>query len=218
MPGLEFQVIGISQNAGSLTAALRSAGTRDDLALLQTWLAGNDYVKLSDGNDDIDSGTGDDFISDAGGRNDLSGGDGNDVISGQAGRDTMSGDAGNDVLISMGGADALSGGLGEDLIWAGAGSDRISGGAGRDSFFFGRGDGKAVITDFAVGEDQIIFMGPARSRGEVVLTQGEAGTTVSFSNVTVLLRGVVLTELEVGVSGTAQLQGALQDYFATWDF
>ena len=105
-----------------------------------------------------------DLILAGGGHDTASGGAGDDIIFGRAGDDTLYGDAGADTLLGGAGNDTLSGGDGQDFLNGGAGDDSLAGGfgddilvggAGADSFIFH--GGSDTITDFATGEDQIIF-------------------------------------------------------------
>jgi hypothetical protein len=86
---------------------------------------------------------------------------GNNIIFGFAGDDTIFGGAGADIINGGSGDDSLVGGSGADTIVGGLGADVLTGGSGADVFVFAIGDSPAnaptidVITDFAVGVDQI---------------------------------------------------------------
>jgi serralysin len=71
-----------------------------------------------------------------------------DWLSGNEAANSLNGNAGNDELLGQGGADTLAGG---------SGIDHLTGGSGADVFRFDAvGSGHAdIITDFAVGVDQI---------------------------------------------------------------
>ena len=105
-----------------------------------------------------------DLILAGGGHDTASGGAGDDIIFGRAGDDTLYGDAGADTLFGGAGNDTLSGGDDQDFLNGGAGDDSLAGGFGDDILVGGTGadsfifhGGSDTITDFATGEDQIIF-------------------------------------------------------------
>jgi len=80
-----------------------------------------------------------------------------DWLSGNEAANSLIGNAGNDELLGQGGADTLTGGSGHDTLAGGTGVDHLTGGTGADVFRFDvAGSSHAdVITDFAVGVDQI---------------------------------------------------------------
>ncbi|MEM6743818.1 MAG: hypothetical protein AAF676_08795, partial [Pseudomonadota bacterium] len=89
------------------------------------------------------------------GRDRFSGDGGRDRYDGKGGNDVISGKGGRDVLNGGNGKDRIDGGRGNDVIDGDRGNDRLKGGAGRDDFRFARGDGKDVITDFRLNQDDI---------------------------------------------------------------
>ena len=91
----------------------------------------------SDGNDNIDGGSGDDTIR---------GWDGNDILNGGAGNDTLHGEDGDDSIYGF---------IGNDTIRGGDGDDNLYGGSGYDMFVFGGRDGNDTIGDFMKNEDLI---------------------------------------------------------------
>jgi Ca2+-binding RTX toxin-like protein len=80
-----------------------------------------------------------------------------DTLIGNEAANTFIGNAGNDELQGQAGADALMGGSGHDTLAGGTGVDQLTGGTGSDVFRFdAAGAAHAdIITDFAVGVDQI---------------------------------------------------------------
>jgi Ca2+-binding RTX toxin-like protein len=79
------------------------------------------------------------------------------VVYGFAGDDILVGQASDDMLLGGSGNDQLSGDGGADELVGDGGRDRLSGGAGRDRFVFDFGRSVDWITDFVVGEDQIVL-------------------------------------------------------------
>ena len=86
------------------------------------------------------------------GNDNMQGGEGEDLLEGGDGNDRAFGGKGNDTILGGAGADVLSGDLGNDLL---------TGGEGADSFAFRRpNEGVDTITDFASGEDKLVFFAP----------------------------------------------------------
>ncbi len=81
---------------------------------------------------------------------------GDDNIQGLSGDDILRGEAGNDTLLGGAGDDTLVGGLGDDFLNGGTGNNRYTGGAGSDNFILSE-QNTALITDFTLGEDQLIL-------------------------------------------------------------
>ena len=90
----------------------------------------------------------------------LYGGQADDLIYGNRGADVVYGNRANDTLFGGRGDDALSGGLGDDWLFGNRGDDTLAGGAGADRFHFAvASGGHDVVTDFAVGVDQLVVSG-----------------------------------------------------------
>jgi Ca2+-binding RTX toxin-like protein len=147
---------------GSFADLIRGDAGRDDLS----GAGGDDrfYAVDSDGNDDIDGGTGIDLydasavtgavtvnlttgLARSGGATDdltgierVWGGAGNDSLTGDQLANTLSGHDGNDTLIGNAGADRLIGGIGNDNLSGGDGNDRLVGSEGRDMLNGGAGN------------------------------------------------------------------------------
>jgi VCBS repeat-containing protein len=135
----------------------------------------------------------DDTINGGSGNDRLEGRDGADTLNGQSGSDTLIGGNGRDRLFGESGTDTLEGGAGDDFLDGGTGNDRMTGGSGRDDFFFKTGNGRDTITDFMVGEDQLVLEGlTIRSRAsrdvngdgvqDLVLTFSAGGGDVTLLN------------------------------------
>lgn len=88
---------------------------------------------------------------------DIEGRGGNDVIYGLGGNDDLEGDAGNDKLYGGAGNDDLDGGSGNDILDGGSGRNDLEGGLGNDTFIFKKGI--TDIDDFGVGND-VVHIGP----------------------------------------------------------
>lgn len=71
--------------------------------------------------------------------------------------DIIHGLEGNDILFGRAGDDVLIGGAGNDTLNGGAGNDTLTGGAGTDRFVITSDHGTDTITDFTLGEDQIVL-------------------------------------------------------------
>ncbi|WP_293079825.1 S8 family serine peptidase [Okeania sp. SIO3B5] len=121
----------------------------------------------------LNGGTGNDTIVGLNGADTLAGNDGDDEIIGSRGDDFLYGQDGDDVLEGRLGIDRLFGGDGDDemnggqdrdRLNGGSGDDTLSGGASIDRFIFATNQefdaddiGVDEITDFVVGQDQIIL-------------------------------------------------------------
>jgi subtilase family serine protease len=79
-------------------------------------------------------------------------------LTGTDGADTIRGAAGNDDLKGGAGRDTILGGYGDDILVGGLDADTLTGGAGRDKFVYTSiREGRDTITDFTVGEDQVVL-------------------------------------------------------------
>ncbi len=125
---------------------------------------GFDTINGGEGSDLVFGGDGFDFLKGAAGDDDLqgningdtvAGGQGNDIVRGGRGLDNLRGSRGDDTVVGGRGADTLNGGTGDDVL---------TGREGADAFYFdqqasGFFSGIDVITDFALGEDQVLVAG-----------------------------------------------------------
>ena len=116
---------------------------------------GNDQINGEGGNDRLYGDEGDDTVNGGDDRDFLSGSVGNDSLDGGSGNDSIYGDQGNDTLLGSEGSDLLLGLDGDDLLDGGLGSDRAFGGSGEDTFVLRSGDGRDILYDFNLGEDEI---------------------------------------------------------------
>jgi VCBS repeat-containing protein len=164
--------------------------------------AGNDRLLGDEGNDTLCGGEGDDTLrgdqmddgnSPAVGSNGqqdmLSGGQGNDLLYGDEGQDTLCGGQGNDTLhggkdndVVKGclGDDLLLGELGDDTLMGGEGNDTLTGGEGIDTFVINPNHGNNLITDFQLGQDQLMLADI--NFNQLQITQDGNSTLISFNN------------------------------------
>lgn len=118
---------------------------------------GHDYLDGGDGHDRLKGGEKNDFIVGGAGRDRAVGDAGDDQLRGGDGRDRLFGGDGDDWLEGGAGDDRLDGGRGNDLFSAGLGTDRMTGGAGADDFGFWAPFDIAIIEDFEVGTERLMF-------------------------------------------------------------
>jgi Ca2+-binding RTX toxin-like protein len=102
-----IEISGISIPLYSILLAATTTSNADDLAIIQTALAGNDNIVGSDYGDNLAGFDGNDYVLGNGGNDTLKGGDGNDQLSGGAGNDILIGGSGADVMFSGDGNDHL---------------------------------------------------------------------------------------------------------------
>jgi len=172
---------------------LRGLLTPDELMNLNS-------IEGTENNDNLIGTPGGDRIQGRQGDDVLTGGDGNDLISG-GGRphrfrgffgdtdpnfvdptdnDFLSGDNGNDTLIGGFGNDTFTGGLGEDtfIIKSGCGGDNST-------------PGQHVITDFQLGQDELLVPSRVAIEANLPISGGAVGTDPNmFGLVSVELGGV----------------------------
>ncbi|WP_238364499.1 calcium-binding protein [Mesobacterium pallidum] len=157
---------------------------------------GDDTIHGGAGGDDLRGQDGADVLTGANGYDTLYGGAQGDTLDGGAGNDVIAGGLGMDLAI-MGtgndtwwddnqttfGDDRVYAGGGWDTINAVGGDDTMTGGAGSDSFVFAATIGDMVITDYAVGEDDLtfaaaLFGGSLTQAGLDALSDTTSGTLV----------------------------------------
>ncbi|MBL6082777.1 family 16 glycosylhydrolase, partial [Belnapia sp. T18] len=103
------------------------------------------------------------------------------------------------IIKGTSGKDVLKGTSGSDVITGGRGGDTLTGNAGADRFSFLSGDGQDVITDFKLGEDQLVFQGTYRPWALHKTINGVEGTLVRYSmntTDTVFLAGIKDAKIE----------------------
>ena len=100
----------------------------------------------------------------------------------------MIGGQGNDVIQGGDGADYLSGDLGDDVL---------TGGAGADIFNFRGGQGRDIVTDFALGDRIWLSTGDATNFQALAskISMVGADTVISLSGQTIVLMGVSSSSL-----------------------
>ncbi|WP_321448949.1 calcium-binding protein [uncultured Cohaesibacter sp.] len=134
--------------------AAETASAKDDFALWQRILSGNDTIAAGsyhtpisdaesikwDSGSTIYSYAGNDVITTYNGVDKLYGGLGNDIIKAGNNGDLLFGGAGLDRLLGQAGDDKLFGGLGADVLNGGAGNDRLFGNQHGDTLIGGLGN------------------------------------------------------------------------------
>ena len=151
----------------------------------------------------IEGTAGDDRLVGGGAGEAINGGAGSDELIGLGGDDRLSGGRGDDRLSGRRGDDGLFGGSGRDRLSGGVGDDRLEGGGGSDAFIFRRGGGSDRILDFAVGEDEVVFMNGLFADADALL----AASAQSGDAVLIALGGGGAVSIE-GLSIDAMPQGA----------
>lgn len=156
---------------------------------LDTLYGENDNDLLSGGAqyDLIFGGAGKDTLLGGNGNDDLNGDDGIDLLRGGNGRDALFGGTGNDLLFGDAGTDMLYGGDGNDKLDGGAGNDELHGGAGADQFIFRAGQGRDIVLDFRVADndrlmlDKALWGGATLSAATIISTYAiDLGTATRF--------------------------------------
>jgi Ca2+-binding RTX toxin-like protein len=168
---------------------------------------GNDDILSGTGNDTINAGGGNDFILAGGGNDSVEGGDGNDRVLGEAGTDTLSGGIGNDTLF---------GGDSDDTLIGGAGADVLDGGTGRDTADYSASDAGVTVSllsgtglgghaqgDSLNGVDNVI----GSSHGDVLTLNNFAGAAFGGGGADTLFGGTGNNDSLFGGDGNDQLSG-----------
>lgn len=173
-------------------------GAGEDSILGGTW---RDRIFGDDGDDAISAGFGNDFID---------GGDGSDILFGDKHADTILGGKGSDIINAGEGEDKVLGGPGHDLIFGGAafdvldggwgddsiegnrgsdnlfanlGDDTLKGGPGVDGFYFVQPFGTAIIRDFDVENEALVFdpdAGEIVNRADFLAAARQVGSDVVY--------------------------------------
>lgn len=122
------------------------SGSYEHPATLPQQCSGNiasyNVIQGTNGNDNLNGGSGRDLIFAYGGNDKLTGGSGNDCLVGDSGDDKLFGGSGKDVLLGGDDNDILKGDSGNDNLFGGNGNDDLRGGSGSDFI-----DGEAGVDD-----------------------------------------------------------------------
>lgn len=149
------EIIGVYSSTGG-----HAALDREDLAILNRWIAQNDVTRWRGssadesrsgdfrddrlvgkrGDDDLFGGGGSDRLAGGRGADDLRGGPGDDLVYGGPGADNLRGGAGSDRLKGDRGPDRIVAGRGDDELSGGKGADRVVGQRGADDLSGGDGE------------------------------------------------------------------------------
>jgi len=161
--------------------------------------SGFDYINGNTGADTVSGGLGDDWVLGGQGDDRVLGEVGNDIVNGNMGADSVSGGDGADTLRGGQGDDLVAGGAGGDWISGDLGADTLSGGAGADTFYFSAGAGQDRVTDFNVGEGDLILLDKGRTY-TVSLSGGDTILDLADGD-RVILAGVQLTSAANWIAG-----------------
>lgn len=183
-------IFGVAANAAGYRAAAATAGSADDLAFVQSLLAGNDLVSLSALGDTFNAGSGSDVVFSNAGHDSLVLGLGNDAAVAGAGNDVIRAGNGRDLIIGNAGRDTVFGGEGNDTIDGGTGADWLQGGAGADVFVFRGADGGDTIDRFEIGVDKINVINGAANFSQITVTDVGLDTHLGIGGTTVILKGI----------------------------
>lgn len=171
------------------TISFRSMEIVQGSARDDTLLGGGGADRLfGDEREDLIEGRGGrDLLVGGGGRDTVAGGGGADRIEGGGSLDTLAGGGGRDTLEGGRGADLLAGDSEADMLIGGPGRDTLEGGAGADRFVFDSRSGRERITDFALGEDRLVFVG--MEEADVTVRQTVGGALIEGRGCRVLIEG-----------------------------
>ncbi len=155
---LEFQTLptGDAINLGANRFIVLEGITRDQLSDgdFNFGTSGQSYGLISTDTTYPLTGDDDSFVTTDPGMNEVDGGFGNDILLGGDGIDLLQGGPGEDFLV---------GGRDDDILIGGQGADRATGLEGADQFLFSAGEetgfAAEFITDFEVGQDQVVLIG-----------------------------------------------------------
>jgi len=206
-------------NTGTITGNVRSLGANAEDSVRNSGTIIGD-LELYGANDLYDGrggvvtgqiygGTGDDTLISGSAGERVIGGSDNDIIEGRGGDDTLYGESGFDTLFGGNGSDYLNGGNKIDVLNGGAGDDTLVGGGGADDFVFDLKAGDDVITDFAVGSDDIDLS--AFDLTGFAALQASGAISENGTSVTINLNAI-------GGKGSIRLEGVLEADLSAGDF
>jgi Ca2+-binding RTX toxin-like protein len=180
------------------------------LAVTKIGTDGPDYLRGTNGDDNLIGKGGNDILNSLAGDDDLLGGRGKDlVVGGKACCDESDFSGGDKNLLGGPGNDAVAGGLGSDNVVGGQGNDLVDGYTGSDKLVGGPGtdlitDGerRGGATDTLIGGDGNDFLGPVnKPAGKDILTCGDG-----FDRVWVDRKDVVAPDCEKVILGVGSAQ------------
>lgn len=174
-------------------------------------LGGDDILRGSADDDNLDGGDGNDRLRGWGSSDNLWGGAGDDRLNGDAGDDSLDGGDGNDILIGAADADTIFGRAGSDIAYGGDGDDNVFGGSGIDYFEGNLGnDTLSLDQGLALGGfgDDLLLAFP-QAGGHASLDGGPGADTYLVT----LARGVgaPLSAVEVTFDADDRLSVSVQD-------
>ena len=166
-------VTGIGVKAADFFKVTKTAGIKDNKALVREIFDGNDTLK---------------------------GGALKDKFNGFDGADKITGGNGNDVLFGGNGKDNINGGKGKDLVNGGAGNDILKGGKSADTFEFAGGkNGVDRIKDFEVDLDHIKIKHKSVDEFDDLTIKGKSGNAIiTYADTRIVLEDVGKGQLDAG--------------------
>ncbi|WP_373354852.1 matrixin family metalloprotease [Pseudoroseicyclus sp. CXY001] len=174
---------------------------------------GDDSAYGSSGDDVITAGNGKDFVAGGADNDTLEGGGQDDSVQGNFGNDLLSGNGGNDTMHGGGGHDSLFGGYDDDLLrgadgkdWleggngndkldGGRGLDVLTGGLGEDRFLFFADGGIDRVTDYAFGEDALVFVDSADGMADLDFSQQGDDVLITADSLRVIVEDYLVETL-----------------------
>ncbi len=165
-------------------------------------LGGDDNLLGNDDNDKLIGNGGNDTLIGGAGNDHLLAGNGNDSLIGGAGNDKLLGGKGNDILIGVDDSSATPGAGEKDTLKGQDGADRFILGDSNAVFYDDNGAtvaegrlGKAIISDFVIGEDIIQLNGSASNYNLQITNNGSTNifeTSDSVQELIGVVKGVAL--------------------------
>ncbi len=131
-----------------------------------------------------------------GGNDTITAGAGNDTIEGGHGTDSLYGQSGNDHILGGTGDDLLEGGDNNDILNGQEGADTLIGGSGSDRFVIEAGDEGDIISDFAIGHDQIDIGSGAKT---VVVASHQDGVSLTVSSASFVVHGLNIADISSAI-------------------
>ncbi|MEE1654601.1 calcium-binding protein [Microvirga sp. CF3062] len=198
----------------SFEGALASFQNSIDLQLRKAVVGngGNNTLRGTGGDDNLQGGGGRDSLSGRGGDDYLSGGSDRDTLYGGSGDDALDGGSGNDKLYGNSGKDYLVGGSGNDELSGGSGHDHIVGGSGNDRAFFNVSTGGADSVNLGTGSDIVSVTASSARQVRLTFTSAEVGNGTATDAGTLLNQDGGLAVRLQSENGSGELVGDISRF------